>query len=221
MESEKENITENDKINKISNHLFSSKYDSVERFIGYYHQTRLISRYKPRSVLEIGIGNKTVSSCLKNHNIEVTTCDFDEKLNPDIVSDIRELNIPEPKFDLVACFEILEHIPFEDVPKALNNIANASKRHVIISIPYAAVYIEVLCRFPWINKIFKKTFLRLFISLPLFTKKFLDKQHYWELGRKGYSKNKIRNALKKNFNIIEEFRPPVDTFHYFFVLEKK
>lgn len=40
------------------------------------------------------------------------------------------------------------------------------------------------------------------------------------MGRRGYSKNKIRKILKKYFKIKDEFQPILNSYHYFFVLTK-
>ncbi len=212
----------NNKFNiQVKKDHYSNSYDSLERFISYYYQIKSILKLKPSSILEIGIGNKTTSTYLKNQGIKVTTCDFDKNLNPDFIADIRNLPFKETKFDLVACFEILEHIPFEDVPLAMKNISKATKKYAIISVPYASIYIEILIRFPLIKKILKRPYIRLFPYIPLYSKLFLNKEHFWELGRKGYPRKKLRKIFRKNFIIKKEFRPANDTYHYYFILKKK
>lgn len=199
---------------------YLENYDDLPRFISYFHQINLIKKLRVKTVLEVGVGNKTLSDCLKRRGFEVTTCDIDKKLNPDFVGDIRKLPFEENQFDCVVAFEVLEHIPFADFPQALSELRRISKDKVIISLPYSSVYFEFLLRFPFIDKMLKKNFLRLFLSLPLVSHKFLSKEHYWELGRKNYSLKKVRTLIKKYFRIIREIRPPIDTYHYFFVLEK-
>ena len=208
----------NTQVNK--NH-YSKDYDSLQRFISYFHQIDLIRRLNIEDVLEIGIGNKTVSNYLKEQNIKITTCDFDKTLNPDYIADIRKLPFNDEKFSCVTAFEILEHLPFRDFSVALSELSRVSKRYVIVSIPYSSFYIEFLIRFPFVNKIIKKDFLRLFLHFPFFSHKYLSDQHYWEIGRKGYSLRKVEREIEKKFKIIKQFRFPILTYHQFFVLEKK
>ena len=121
----------------------------------------------------------------------------------------------------MAC-EIIEHLPWKDVDKALHELQRVSNKYVIISIPYSSAGFELVLRFPLINKILNKQLMSLFFRIPYFfiPKKF-DGQHYWEMGRKNYSKQKIRKKMKKYFKIVEEIRPILDHYHHFFVLEKK
>ena len=105
-------------------------------------------------ILEVGIGNAFVSDYLKKIGYHVTTCDFDERLKPDIVADIRELAIMDRDFDIVTAFEVLEHIPFEDFDKTLKKLKEVSSKFVVISLPYRSTSIEFILKIP-----FGRTFL--------------------------------------------------------------
>ena len=196
-------------------------YDDLPRFVSYFYQKEFILKTKPKRVLEIGVGNKTLSNYLREQGIDVSTCDFDESLHPDYIADIRELPFTKPEFDCVVAFEILEHIPFDDFEKSIAGIARSSREYAVISVPYSSVYLEFLLRFPFIQRIIKRPFLRIFVSFPFFSKKFQTEEHCWELGRKGYPRRKLRKILRNYFVIEKEFRPPVSPHHYFFILKKK
>ena len=202
-------------------HYFRGGYDDLNRFVSFYYQADAIRKLHAKEILEIGIGNGTLSSYLKNNGYHVTTCDFAKDLSPDYVADIRDLPFSKPQFDCVVAFEILEHIPFSDLRKAIDSLARTTKKYVVISVPYSSVYLEFLIRFPFIEKILKQPFLRLFLWVPFLSSKFQSREHYWELGRKGFSRKKVRNVLQRKFRIIREFRPPISPHHYFFVLRIK
>ena len=70
-----------------SDHYYDD-YNSFVRFASFYHQIINIEKNKPSSIFEIGVGNNTLSNYLRGKQYNVTTCDFDKKLNPDIVADI-------------------------------------------------------------------------------------------------------------------------------------
>ncbi len=70
------------------NHYLNKSYDSKVRFISYWHQINEIIKLKPKSVLEIGIGNGFVSKYLKERKLDIITLDIDKRLNPDVVGNI-------------------------------------------------------------------------------------------------------------------------------------
>jgi 2-polyprenyl-3-methyl-5-hydroxy-6-metoxy-1,4-benzoquinol methylase len=117
-------------------HYSKEGYNNLLRFLSYQHQIELITNLKPKNVLEIGVGNKLVSNQLKSMGLKVTTCDFDPKLKPDFIGDIRNLPFKKNEFDLVVAFEVLEHLPFSDFDKALFEMQRVSKKNCIISLPY-------------------------------------------------------------------------------------
>ncbi len=202
-------------------HYFG-KYDDLMRFISYFYQIDLVRKLKPNNVLEVGIGNKTVSNYLKQNGIKVDTCDFNKDLEPNYVADIRELPFKDKSYDVVMACEVLEHIPWKDVERALKELHRISKKHVLISIPYSSTGFELLFKFPLIGRILKRPFLDLFLRIPYFFIgiKFSG-EHYWEMGRRNYSKRKIKSLFGKYFKIIKEIRPILNHYHYFFILEKK
>ncbi len=203
-------------------HYFNKKYDNLNRFISYYYQIDIIRSLNARNILEIGKGNGLVSNYLKKSGLKIKTVDFDENLNPDYVADVRDLSNIKEEFDTVVAFEILEHIPFKDFKQALKEISRISKKYVLISLPYRSTGFEFIFKFPFIRTLFKKDFLRLFYRISLRFKGFESSgQHYWEIDSGKWKLRKIRKVLKEDFNIFKEVSPPLDSFHYFFVLEKK
>ncbi|MFW5847195.1 MAG: hypothetical protein ACOCUU_03505 [Nanoarchaeota archaeon] len=62
--------------------------------------------------------------------------------------------------------------------------------------------------------------IQLDIILPFPIKHKFDGQHYWEIGKKGYSLKKIKRIIKEEFKILKDFRPKNNLFQHFFILEK-
>lgn len=206
------------KIQVLKEHYYN-EYDSLSRFISYFYQIKIVKELKPEKILEIGIGNRTVSNYLKWHGFNLVTCDFDINLNPDYLCDIRETSFKNNSFDLVMSYEVLEHMPFEDFESILKELNRISKKNVIISIPYHNSYFEIIFKNPIIKNLFKKDFIDIFFRIPI-DRNELPKDHYWEMGKKGYSRRKIKKILEKYFIIVKEISPVLNHYHHFFILKK-
>ena len=196
-------------------------YDDMERFISYYQQVKFITDLNPEHVLEIGIGNKTLVNYMKEHNLPIQTCDIDKNLDPDFVGDIRDLPLESESFDVVCAFQILEHISFDEVGKALDELYRVSKKYVIISVPYTPVHFEMIIRSTITYRLFNKHKISLFLKSEKLSRLWeYDGQHYWEMGKRNYTRKKVKDLLKSKFRIIREKRIDLG-YQYFFVLQKK
>jgi ubiquinone/menaquinone biosynthesis C-methylase UbiE len=200
------------------NHYLNTSYDSKERFISYWHQIYEIISLKPKKVLEIGIGNGFVSKYLRERKLIVLTLDIDERLNPDIVGSVLNIPFSDNTFDVVACYEALEHLPYENFQKALFEIQRVSNSYVILSLPDSSRVYRLYIQIPKVG-IFKRL-----ISLPRLKNlihKF-DGEHYWEIGKAGYPLNRIISDIKKTgFEVERTYRVFKFPYHRFFILKKK
>jgi 2-polyprenyl-3-methyl-5-hydroxy-6-metoxy-1,4-benzoquinol methylase len=200
--------------------LKKSEYLSKDRFISYHHQLRLIFSLgnKVKNVLEIGIYNSLLTNILKCHDYEVNTADIDPNLNPDIILDLStEFSLPKDKFDAIVLFQVLEHLPYEQSELALKKLAEATKKYLVISLPYNTLYSALQIRF---SELRRPRYLLL--EIPKFwTNKPLSTHHYWEVGLKNYPKKRILSSIKNaGLSVKKEFIDPINPYHYFLVLEK-
>ena len=106
-------VQNNFKVQVPPNHYFNIEYDSKSRWISYWYQINEVINLKPKSVLEIGVGNKTVSDYLTKIGFRVKTCDLDKSLKPDVVANILNLPFKIDSFDVVLCAEVLKTIYFK------------------------------------------------------------------------------------------------------------
>lgn len=217
-----ENFTsDNFKTQVNKDHYHKRTYDSVERFIDYYFQKNSIIKLpeKIEKILEVGVGNKTLTNYLKQNGFSVTTCDFAKDLHPDKVADIRNLPFSDKEFDLSVAFEVLEHIPFSDFKTGINELARVSKKYVIISLPNSVSYFEFMVKFS-LPKIRNKK-LHFKIQVPNFLTRHKSKEHHWELNKKNWPISKIREEIKNcKLEIINEFEPEMHITHHFFIMKK-
>ena len=199
-------------------HYFKTKYDTKGRFCSYWHQINEIILLNPRTILEIGIGNGLVSNYLKQRGLQVTTIDIDQQLNPDKVGSVLAIPFPDKSFEVVACFEVLEHIPFSDFSQALKEIYRVTTSFAILSIPDCSKTYRLFVQLPFIGEI------RKIITIPSIRPEVhkLNGEHYWEINKAGFSLKKIISYINEvGFEILKTFRVFEKTYHRFFVLSKK
>lgn len=193
-------------------------YDTKERFISYWNQINEIKRSKPGKILEIGIGNGFVSNYLKERNVNITTVDIDEDLEPDIVGEVTDLPFKDGSFDLVACYEVLEHLPYEKFCKALDEIYRTSRYNAVISIPDSRPVYRIYLHIPFI------TIIKKLIPIPNIKKQVhnFNGEHYWEIGKKGYPISRIiRDIQRSGFKIKNNYSLFENPYHRYFILRKK
>lgn len=198
-------------------HYFRESYDTKERFISYWHQINETIKLKPNKVLEVGIGNGFVSRYLREKGIDVTTLDIVRELKPGVAGSVLSMPFVNKSFNVVTCYEVLEHLPYVDFTKALKEIRRVSREYVILSLPdHTAVYrfnIE-LPRIKPIKKLIPHPF-------PRPTHHEFDGVHHWIIGKTNYPLKRIELDIKRTgFKIIKSYRVFEFYGHRFFLLEK-
>ncbi len=98
----------------------------------------------PRRLLEVGCAKGFLVRRFRSLGIEAYGVDISsyaigaapDEVKPYVaVADIRELPWPDDSFDMVLCMETLEHVPPEEVPRAIAELARVSAGTVLCSIP--------------------------------------------------------------------------------------
>ena len=199
-------------------HYSFQKYFYPGRWMSYWYQAKEISsRTDLVTILDIGPGTTFLRDILKIHrsDIEYKTLDIAVDVEPDFVGSVTDIGIPNDSYDAVTAFQVLEHIQFSDVEKALLEMKRVSKKYVFISLPHFGPSIEFLFKVPFFPRI------KFSFKVPYAKEHFFGGQHYWEIGKKGYSVKKIRNLLLKHFVILDEYVPFENQYHRFFILALK
>jgi 2-polyprenyl-3-methyl-5-hydroxy-6-metoxy-1,4-benzoquinol methylase len=123
---------------------FGNSYFERPQLHSLSEQIHIAHKYGNSPFLEIGLGNGFVSGYLTKAGENVTMMDVNSNLKPDILGSILE----EPKhfkpksFETVLCFEVLEHLPWDDFSKAIDTIASLCSGRAIISLPRVHVPVE-------------------------------------------------------------------------------
>jgi hypothetical protein len=189
------------------------------------------------SILEVGPGNGFFASIVKSLGYAVKTADIKSRTNPDYLGDFRETDIPET-FDLVASFEMLQHLPYEELPSTLKKLASLSNRYVLISVPTRVHRFELSIDIP--NVVAPRRFglgwLRGSHSLSMTWEWPRGKDpkksdwegredywnpHYWEVGRKSYPRSRLLSDIESvGLRVIWATHNPNFRYHLFILTEK-
>jgi ubiquinone/menaquinone biosynthesis C-methylase UbiE len=199
-------------------HYVNESYNTKERFISYWYQINELLKLKPRYVLEIGVGNRFVSQYLMEKRINIVTLDVDKRLRPDVIGSVLDIPFPERSFDIVACYEILEHLPYNNFHKALVEIFRVSSSFAALSLPDVDRVYRLAMQIPRLGEI------RKLIPIPRIRKLIhtFDGEHYWEIGKDSYPLSRIKNDIQKvGFHIERTYRVFEYPYHRFFILQKQ
>ena len=163
-------------------------YVSRTRWISIWHQVMQILDARPQSVLEIGVGPGVLGAVLQGLGIHHESVDIDDRLRPDHVASARHLPLLDSSFDVVAGFQVLEHLPYDDFVPALKEMARVSRGPLAISLPDARKLWPYSIYVPRIGDV------RFHLPHPRYywpRKNVFDGRHYWEINKRGYPLERI------------------------------
>lgn len=203
-------------------------YNTKHRMLTYWYQIREILMLQPTSMLEIGVGTGLVNAYIRSLGIEVVTLDVNPSLRPDHVGSVLELDdiLPPATAELVLCARVLHHLGYSQFNRALQQIAYATSRYAIVTLPIDDFRIYFMGRYT------SSSIFTFSLPLPLLAKRMLlwrkyrqtKKKHssLWKINdSKAHSLINIKTKLSQYFDILTDYRIPEDSAHYVVVLAKK
>ena len=201
-------------------HYEFNKYVDIDRWKSYWCQINEVITEKPEKILIIGTGDNIVGDYLMKQRISIETLDFDIEMHPNYLGSVENIEeiLDGKKFDTILCCQVLEHLPFEKFEETIKQLKNCMLNTLILSLPYSHIGAEFV-----LSSITKIRLPKVTITLtfPKFFKQWkFNEQHYWEIGAKGYSKNRITKILRKYFVIEGRYLVPQNTYHMFFILRR-
>ncbi len=197
------------------NSQFSMSYEDhlkglgVDNWYRFFFVIKEVITLKPRSVLEIGAGNKIVKNCCDEFVADYKVIDINPNLNPDIICDLRDFQPSlAGKFDCVICTNVLEHVPFKDLDKCLDNFYRYLNKNgkAIVTIPHKGHYFLFISA----NKDYSFT-LPIWVTPKGFYSRFIkekvgiDLHHCWEIGDGKIEKKDVEQVIKKVGFRIDKF----------------
>ncbi len=229
---------------------FSKKKFFIEKnMYSYFLQCKTIHECLAGEgcVLEIGPGGNVVRNLMRAGGYEYKTLDSQASVHPDIQCDVNEFN-PNyfiDAFDLVASFQMFEHIPYQQYIELLGKLRLITKKYLFLSVPYKCRHLHVHMSFSVFNDSTKSKFPNLvrklirkfeqidfLIVLPFhnlpnrkYRQEFVDEfpyaVHFWEIGRNRLSEHKFLNDIRRNgFRIVKTFHNNIHPYHFFVLAEK-
>jgi ubiquinone/menaquinone biosynthesis C-methylase UbiE len=106
----------------------------------------------PQSFLDAGCGEGFVARRIIEAvpEIALTGCDVSSmaleiaaSANPEarfVAGSVVDLPFPDRSFDVVGCFEVLEHLPGDLPRRALSELARVARRAVVLSVPHEPIF---------------------------------------------------------------------------------
>lgn len=197
-------------------HYDWSTYNVKGRWASYRHQIDEGLRSRARNCLEVGTGSGIVRDTLRRFGVDVTVVDIDETLGADRVGDVRALPAEPAEFDVVLCSQVLEHLPWQDVPKAVGELHRVCRTGAIVSLPQSGRDLTIELAIP---KLVRHRRVHARVNSPKPWR--FDGQHYWQVLARGTGRRAVRRILAgPGFRIEREYTVPELTYHRFYVLTR-
>jgi len=201
-----------------------AKQLNLSNFINTYYQYRdLQSCGKCEKILIVGPGQGFDVLVLRWRGYEVSTLDIDETFIPDHIGSVHDLSMfSDMEFDAVIVSHVLEHMAVPYLNTALKEIARVG-RYALIYLPVAGRHGQL--RFiPGIRGIdlsFIWDIFNYFEKPDGNTPCYCQKQHFWELGMRGFRIKDIKKRMGEFFNVISSYRNQYWIPSYNFILKSK
>lgn len=196
---------------------FAEDYFSMRQLCSFAHQLNFIYSMRPKSVIEVGVGNGFVSTFLRRAGFTITTADINPQLDPDICAPIDKIrdNITT-RFDLVVCCEVLEHMPLHQLDANLDYLKDLGDR-LFLTLPNS-FKTWGMSGFAFLPKLGIRNFDFAF-DTP-FKHPIAGGPHFWEVGlNSGCTRRKIEDLLGRRYKSVRSGRFKLNPYHLWFICE--
>lgn len=187
--------------------IWSQQLDS-SNFANAFAQYRDVTSLGEVSrILVIGPGQGLDCAVFRWRGYDVTTFDIDDRLNPDFIGSVHNLSMfADKQFDVVIASHVLEHLPPAYFDRAIAELARIAL-HALVYLPVAGRIFRVrimpgLRGWDWsVAFHLRSPFDRPDPNRPL----YCGGQHYWEIGRPGYSRRAVARRLERHFRVRSQY----------------
>lgn len=208
-------------------HLTTEEFDKkldIQNWYRYFFIFRALIAHQSKRVIEIGPGEGTLKKLFAPYAERYDTIDVNPRLSPTYVSDVRDkISGIDSAYTCVIAADILEHIPFHDLPRALKNIHSYLEKDgvALITIPHRASHFLFMTptNIPHAFRIPTG-----FLSFGSFYRRFIkrkiwiDPDHEWEIGDGHHTTNDVAEMMKSAGFTIEKIEKLI--YVDFFILKR-
>ena len=218
--TEAENVDRLDRVPGLAHYDPAYLGVNCERLYSYRMQLESVLSMRPQSVLVVGVGDGLVVNVLRAAGLKVDTLDIQAELSPDIVGSVTNLPCEDDAYDVSVCCQVLEHLPFSEFRRSLNELRRVSTRRLVLSLPdvrrFASFRLR-FCRFGF-SRQFCVPRLRL---RPIPPERFDHLGHYWEIGFVDTPFSVVAREVRDSGWRIERVERVYDLpWHTFFLLTR-
>jgi SAM-dependent methyltransferase len=86
---------------------------------------------------------------MKDAGADVVTLDLDPEVRPQVEGSVTAIPLDDGAVDVTLCGQVLEHLPWADVPQALREIARVSRTGAVLTVPDVSPFAGVSTPLYW------------------------------------------------------------------------
>ena len=182
---------------------------NLSNFVNAFYQYRdLQSLGECKNILIVGPGQGLGTQTLKWRGYNVKTLDIDGKFNPDFVGSVHDMHMfARQEFDAVIVSHVLEHLAFPFIDRSLSEISRVG-RYALIYLPVAGRHFHIRFKPDLTNFRFDLVldFYNYLEAPDGVTARYMEKQHFWEVGRRGYRVKDLLKRFSNYFEVVHHYR---------------
>lgn len=195
---------------------------SLSNFVNAYYEFHDVSSLDAgRDLLIVGPGQGLEVEIFRWRGFNVSTLDIDETFGPETLGSVHSMPMyGDARFDVLIASHVLEHLPPAYLDAALSEIARVAR--------YALIYLPITGRSAQLRIRPGVWDMDLSFAVDIFNPlnrpsakeaKFCSGQHYWEIGRSGFSRRAVARKFRNHFRILRAYRNRDWLPSYNFVLQ--
>ncbi len=181
----------------------------LSNFVNSYYQYRdLIALGGIRRVLIVGPGQGLDTQVLRWRGYDVVTFDIDDTFKPDVLGSVHDMHMfSDRQFDAVIASHVLEHLPLSYLDAALREIARTADA-ALVYLPATGRSAQLrikpgLRNWDWS---FVADFYNYLKRPDPKVPRFCGGQHFFEVGRLGFSDRAVRRRFSSYFDVVDAYR---------------